>query len=42
MERGLMRVGLSQDEAHRLTSKTYNYQKESREHYVNLEKNKKK
>ena len=42
MERALMRAGLSQDEAHRLTSKTYNYQKESEEYYVNIEKNKKK
>ena len=42
MERDLMRAGLSQDEAHRLTSKTYNYQKESEEYYVNIEKNKKK
>lgn len=42
MERDLMQVGFSQDEAHRLTSKIYNYQKESEEYYVNIEKNKKK
>lgn len=42
MERDLMKTGLTQDEAHRLTSKTYNYQKESEEYYVNIEKNKKK
>lgn len=42
MERDLMRAGLSQDEAHRLTSKTYNYKKESEEYYAAIEKNKQK
>jgi hypothetical protein len=42
MEKDLMNAGLSQDEAHRLTSKTYNYSKESEEYYANLKANKKK
>ena len=42
MERQLMGQGLSQDEAHRVTSKDFNYQKEATEYYDNLKANRNK
>lgn len=39
MEKRLMDTGLSQDEAHIITSKTYNYQKEADEFYAAVRKN---
>ena len=41
MESKLMEKGLTQDEAHILTSKKYNYNKEAREYYAEIKKNKK-
>lgn len=38
MERKLMQSGIPQDEAHRITSKTYNYGKEAQEFYDKIEK----
>ncbi len=40
MENDLMDQGLSQDEAHRITSKKYNYQQESENFYASLKKHK--
>lgn len=42
MERRLMKNGMSQDEAHEIASKTYNYRKESQEYYDSLNKHRKK
>ena len=42
MERQLMGQGLSQGEAHRVTSKDFNYQKETTEYYDNLKANRNK
>ncbi|MBQ4397581.1 MAG: hypothetical protein II828_08670 [Clostridia bacterium] len=42
MERELMAQGLSQKEAHDITSEVYNYSKEAREYYGEIEKHKKK
>lgn len=41
-ERALMQQGYSQEEAHRITSRKYNYEKEAREYYGEIEKHKKK
>ena len=41
MERELMQQGYSQDEAHRITLETYNYSKEARDYYGEIEKYKK-
>lgn len=41
MEQQLMRDGMTQDEAHKVTSKKYNYRKEADEYYAELEKRKK-
>lgn len=41
MERGLMAQGMSQDEAHRMTSKVYDYPTEAREYYGKIKKFKK-
>ena len=38
MEQRLMKSGMAQDEAHRLTSKTYNYGKEAQEFYDKIKK----
>ncbi len=38
MERKLVNEGFTQDEAHRITSKTYNYGKEAEEFYGNIKK----
>lgn len=40
MERELMKQGYSQAEAHKITSKTYNYAKEAYEYYDSIEKHK--
>jgi hypothetical protein len=40
MERDLMKQGYSQAEAHKITSKTYNYAKEAYEYYDSVEKHK--
>ncbi|WP_294653721.1 phage minor capsid protein [uncultured Ruminococcus sp.] len=40
MERDLMKQGYSQAEAHKITSKTYNYAKEAYEYYDSIEKHK--
>lgn len=40
MEKDLISKGMTQDEAHRETSKIYNYKKESEEYYGSIEKNK--
>lgn len=42
MERDLMLQGYNQDEAHRITSETYNYSKEANEYYGEIERNKQK
>ena len=42
MERELIQQGLSQREAHDITSEVYNYSKEAREYYGEIEKHKKK
>lgn len=42
MERNLMQQGYSQSEAHRITEQKYNYSKESREYYANIDKHSKK
>ena len=42
MERKLIRYGLTQDEAHKLTSQKYNYQKEAEKYYDSLKKRKNK
>lgn len=42
MEQQLMRSGLTQDEAHFLTSQTYNYGREADDYYATLKKNNKK
>ena len=42
MESELMKQGYSQDEAHLITSKTYNYQKEALLYYGEIEKHRKK
>lgn len=41
MERDLMAQGYSQDEAHRITSKTYNYTEEARSYHDQINANKK-
>lgn len=41
MERELMRQGLSQSEAHEITSRKYNYDKEAREYYDKINRNNK-
>lgn len=41
-ERAIMQQGYSQEEAHRITSRKYNYEKEAREYYGEIEKHKKK
>ncbi|MBQ6250181.1 MAG: hypothetical protein IJK57_00710 [Ruminococcus sp.] len=38
MESDLMKKGLSQLEAHRISEKKYNYAKESREYYAEINK----
>lgn len=38
MERDLMEQGMSQEEAHKITSKKYNYDKEASEFYGKIEK----
>ena len=40
MESDLMKKGISQEEAHRLTEQKYNYAKESREYYAKINKHK--
>lgn len=40
MERELMEQGYSQEEAHKITSQTYNYAKEAYEYYDSIEKHK--
>ncbi|MCR5479439.1 MAG: hypothetical protein K6F27_06210 [Ruminococcus sp.] len=40
MEQKLMKQGLSQEEAHALTEKKYNYAKESNDYYAEIEKHK--
>ena len=42
MERKLMQQGYSQEEAHNITSETYNYAKEAIKYYAEIEKHKKK
>lgn len=42
MERELMQQGYSQDEAHKITSKTYNYAKEAYEYYDSIKEHKEK
>lgn len=42
MKRNLMKQGYSQSEAHRITEQTYNYSKESKEYYANIDKHSKK
>lgn len=42
MERELMQQGYSQEEAHNITSETYNYAKEAIKYYAEIEKHKKK
>ncbi|MDO4541487.1 MAG: phage minor capsid protein [Bacillota bacterium] len=42
MERELIEQGFSQDEAHRITSKKYNYRKEADAYYAKIDKHKKK
>ena len=42
MEQELMKQGLSQGEAHALTEKKYNYAKESKDYYAEIEKHKNK
>ncbi len=42
MERELMKQGYSQNEAHEITSKKYNYAKEAKEYYDKIKGNKKK
>ncbi|MBQ7003360.1 MAG: phage minor capsid protein [Oscillospiraceae bacterium] len=42
MERELMASGYTQEEAHLITSKTYNYAKEAEEYYDQIEKHRKK
>ena len=41
MERDLMKTGLSQNEAHIITSEKYNYKEESERYYADIKKNKK-
>lgn len=41
MEQRLMRNGMSQDEAHKITSKTYNYGKEAQAFYDKIREYKK-
>ena len=41
MERNLMKQGISQTDAHTMTSKIYNYKKESRDYYAKIDKYKK-
>lgn len=41
MERKLMEQGYPQNEAHRITERTYNYSKESKEYYANVGKHNK-
>ncbi len=42
MERNLMQQGYSQEEAHNITSETYNYAREAIKYYAEIEKHKKK
>ena len=42
MEQELMKQGFNQGEAHALTEKKYNYAKESKDHYAEIEKHKNK
>lgn len=42
MERRLIAKGLTQDEAHKIASKKYNYRKESSEYYAKIKKRRKK
>lgn len=41
MEKALIKKGYTQDEAHKITSKKYNYKKEAGEYYANIKKRKK-
>lgn len=41
MEKDLIKKGYTQDEAHKITSKKYNYKKEAGEYYANIKKRKK-
>gem|GEM_PF-4788102 len=41
MEKNLIKQGYSQDEAHKITSKKYNYDKEAKEYYDTIKKRKK-